>query len=409
MKYFDVVIVGAGHGGAAAAIALRQHEYRGSVAVIGDEPEFPYERPPLSKEYLAGEKSFERMLIRPDTFWSERNITMILSTRVIAVDPDRNTVLNDDGGKIGYTHLIWAAGANPRRLSLPGFDLEGVHYVRTRANVDAMMADIGAVQDVVVIGGGYIGLEAAAVLRKLGKNVTVLEALDRVLARVAGEPLSRFFEAEHRLQGVDVRLDTNIAEAFGKNSKVEGVRLSDGTEIAAQMLIVGIGVEPAVAPLVDAGAIEHNGIDVDEFCRTSISNIFGIGDCAAHRNAFANNAIIRLESIQNANDQAVVAAKSICGRPQPYRATPWFWSNQYDLKLQTVGLSTDYDDIVIRGDMASRSFSLIYLQCERVIALDCINAVKDYVQGRKLVEACTIAAPANLQSCASLKELLESD
>jgi 3-phenylpropionate/trans-cinnamate dioxygenase ferredoxin reductase subunit len=257
--------------------------------------------------------------------------------------------------------------------------------VRTRADSDAILEEINGVTDVVVIGGGYIGLEAAAVLTKFHKKVTVLEALDRVLARVAGEPLSRFYEAEHRAHGVDVRLNVAIASIEGENGKVSGVKLVDGTILPAQLVIVGIGIIPAVAPLIEAGAAGVNGVDVDDHCRTSLPDIFAIGDCAAHGNSFADGAHIRLESVQNANDQGMTVARTIVGQPQPYHAVPWFWSNQYDLRLQTIGLSIGYDEIVQRGDPATRSFSIVYLRDGKVIALDCVNATKDYVQGKALV------------------------
>ena len=224
-------------------------------------------------------------------------------------------------------------------------------------------------------------------LTKLGKTVVLLEALPRVLARVAGEKLSSFYEAEHRAHGVEVRTGQTVTAIEGDGARVTGVRLATGEVVPAQLVIVGIGIVPAVEPLAAAGAACGNGVEVDEFCRTSLAHIYAVGDCAAHANRFADGAMIRLESVQNANDQASVAAKSICGLPQPYVATPWFWSNQFDLKLQTVGLSGGHDTAVTRGDFADRSFSVIYLREGRVIALDCVNNVRDYAQGRKLVEA----------------------
>jgi 3-phenylpropionate/trans-cinnamate dioxygenase ferredoxin reductase subunit len=403
---FDILIVGAGHAGAQAAIALRQLKYPGSIAIVGDEPELPYERPPLSKEYLAGEKPFERLLLRPEKFWAERDIQMLRSTRIVSVDASRKVAMADTGRALGYSHMIWAAGASPRKLELPGFDLEGIHYVRNKADVVAIMRDLPEVKEIVIVGGGYIGLEAAAVLKKLGKIVTVIEASDRVLARVAGEPLSRFYEREHKAQGVDIRLSQNIREACGKDGRVHGLRMSDGSEILAQMIIVGIGVEPSVEALLEAGASGDPGVDVDEYCQTTVSDIYAIGDCATHRNAYADSKWIRLESVQNANDQAKVVAQRICGNPVSYDAVPWFWSNQYDLKLQTVGISSHHDDLVIRGDQATRSFSVVYLHKGRVIALDCVNAVKDYVQGRKLVEQGCVAAKELLMHSPTLKELV---
>ncbi len=403
----DVVIVGAGHGGAQAAIALRQNGFTGTVLMIGREPELPYERPPLSKEYLAREKTFERITIRPEAFWADKAVTMLLGTEVTALDAAAHEATLSDGRKLRYGHLIWATGGDPRRLTCLGHDLAGVHAVRTRADVDQLMAELDAgAKRAVVIGGGYIGLEAAAVLTKLGCHVTLLEALPRVLARVAGEALSAFFEADHRAHGVDLRTGVMVDHLEGEGGKVSGVKLADGTVLPADLVIVGIGIIPCVEPLRAAGAEGTNGVTVDAECRTSLPDVYAIGDCAAHANAFADGAVIRLESVQNANDQATTAAKSICGVGVPYHAVPWFWSNQYDLKLQTVGLSTGHDATVLRGDPATRSFSVIYLKAGKVIALDCVNMIKDYVQGRKLVEAgAVIAADKLADASVPLKEL----
>jgi 3-phenylpropionate/trans-cinnamate dioxygenase ferredoxin reductase subunit len=405
VRRFDVLIVGGGHGGAQAAIALRQNGYHGSVAIVGDEPELPYERPPLSKEYLAGEKAFERILIRPRSFWEERNVELLLGKRVAAVQPAPQTVLLGDGEKLSYGYLVWATGGTPRRLTCAGHDLAKVHSVRNRADVDRMVSELPEVARVVVVGGGYIGLEAAAVLTKLGKKVVLIEAMDRVLARVAAEPISRFYEAEHRARGVDLRTNSSVECITGEKA-AEGVRLTSGEIIPADMVIVGIGIVPAVDPLLAAGAAASNGVEVDLSCRTSLPNIFAVGDCAAHTSAFAGGAMLRLESVQNATDQASVAAKTILGSSETYDSVPWFWSNQYDLRLQTVGLSAGHDDYVLRGDPATRSFSLIYLREGRVVALDCVNAVKDYVQGRKLVANAVPASAADLaDSAKALKEL----
>ena len=382
--HYDILIIGGGHGGAQAAIALRQAKYAGSVGVVNAEAEYPYERPPLSKDYFAGDKAFERIMIRPAAFWAERGVDMLLGMRVDAVDPSAHQVTLSDGAVISYGNMIWATGGSPRLLPIEGSNLLGMHVVRARADVDGMLGGLDDVADVAIVGGGYIGLEAAAVLRKMGKKVTVLEAMDRVLARVAGEPLSRFYEAEHRAHGVDVRLGVEISGIEGEDF-VTGVRLADGEVIPAQMVIVGIGIVPAVAPLLTAGAVGGAGVDVDAYCRTSLPDIFAIGDCAAHANDFAGGNVMRVESVQNANDMANAVAKSLTGELTQYHAVPWFWSNQYDLRLQTVGISAGYDATVLRGDPDTRSFSVVYLKANKVIALDCVNATKDYVQGRLFV------------------------
>ncbi|KKW90149.1 NAD(P)/FAD-dependent oxidoreductase [Sphingobium chungbukense] len=383
--HFDVVIVGAGHGGAQAAISLRQKKFEGTIAIIGEEPKLPYERPPLSKDYLSGEKAFERILIRPADFWRERNVVILTGQRVVTVDADARTVTTDAAERFSYGRLIWAAGGHARKLSCEGYDLPGVHSLRTSTDVDKMIGELATTTRVAIIGGGYIGLETAAVLAKMGKQVTVLEAQDRVLARVAGEALSRFYEAEHRAHGVEVRLGVQVERIDTSNGRAAGVRLSNGELIAAQMVIVGIGIVPAVAPLLAAGASGGNGVAVDDHGRTSLSDVFAIGDCALHSNIYADGLPIRLESVQNANDLANTVAHAITGDLKPYNAVPWFWSNQYDLRLQTIGLSAGYDTAVTRGDIASRSFSIVYLRQGHVVALDCVNATKDYVQGKALV------------------------
>jgi 3-phenylpropionate/trans-cinnamate dioxygenase ferredoxin reductase subunit len=389
MDSADIVIVGAGHGGAQAAITLRQHGFAGSIVLLGREAELPYERPPLSKDYLARDKPFERILIRPEAFWADKQVTLRPGCAVIRVESHGKELALSDGGSLRYGTLIWATGGDPRRLSCPGADLAGVHAVRTKADADALMAALdGGARRVVVVGGGYIGLEAAAVLTKLGCHVTLLEALPRVLARVAGEPLSRFFEDEHRAHGVDLRVSAAVETLLGDDAgHVRAVQLISGEEIAADLVIVGIGIIPAVAPLIAAGAAGGNGVDVDEFCRTSLPDVYAIGDCAAHANPYADGAVIRLESVQNAHDMAAVAAKSICGAPVAYDALPWFWSNQYDLKLQTAGLSINHDHAVVRGDPAARSFSVVYLKGGRIEAVDAVNCTRDYVQGQKLIKA----------------------
>ena len=402
----DLVIVGTGHGGAQAAIALRQRGFEGSILMIGRDREPPYERPPLSKDYLAGEKEFERMLIRPRGFWTERGIELMLETNVSKLDPAAKELTVRGGDTVTYGTLLWAAGGDARRLSCPGATLPGVHTVRDRADTDALRADLASGgKRAVVIGGGYIGLETAAVLTKLGCELVLVEMLERVLARVAGEDLSRFYEAEHRAHGVTLWLGTGV-EAIEGEDRVTGVRLTTGETIECDLVVVGIGIVPSVGPLIAAGAAGGNGVEVDPLCRTSLPDVYAIGDCAAHANPYADGAVIRLESVQNANDMANTAARAICGDPQPYDAVPWFWSNQYDLKLQTVGLSIGHDLTVLRGDPESRSFSVAYLKAGRLIALDCVNRTRDYAQGRKLIEAKAVIDPEVLRAAETLKDLV---
>jgi NADPH-dependent 2,4-dienoyl-CoA reductase/sulfur reductase-like enzyme len=327
-------------------------------------------------------------MIRPEKFWADKGIDLALGRGITAIDPVRHQVTLSDGSTVGYRKLIWSGGGDPRRLSCPGATLNGVFYVRDKRDADAMMAALrDGPKRAVVIGGGYIGLEAAAVLRKLGCEVTLVEMQKRLLARVAGAQLSHFYAEEHRRQGVDVRLETGVNEILGEDAgHVTGVQLTSGEVVECDMVVVGIGIVPAVAPLIAAGAAGSNGVDIDFCCRTSLDDIYAIGDCAAHSNPFADNAVIRLESVQNAHDMGTTVARAIMGEKQAYGALPWFWSNQYDLKLQTAGLSLGHDETVLRGDPATRKFTVVYLKEGKPIAFDCVNTMKDYVQGRKLLE-----------------------
>ncbi len=408
MNHSDIIIVGSGHAGAQAAIALRQNGHADTITMIGRERDLPYERPPLSKDYLAGGKPFERIRIRPPQFWTDKHIAMMPGVAVVEIDPMRRTVTLSDDGAMSYRKLVWATGGDARRLSCGGADLGGIHTIRNRADTDRMRAELDAgARRAVIVGGGYIGLEAAAVLRTAGLAVTIIEAQPRVLARVAGVELSQFYEAQHTARGIELRLDSTVDHIDGDGTRVTGVTLADGTVIAADILVTGIGIIPAVGPVISAGAAGANGVDVDEYCRTTLDDIYAIGDCAAHANVYADGAVIRVESVQNANDMANTAARSIMGDKQPYAAFPWFWSNQYDLRLQTAGLSIGHDETVLRGNPEAARFSVIYLKEGRVIALDCVNNTKDYVAGRKLVEARLTPDPAVLADTEiSLKELL---
>lgn len=404
-SFFDCLIVGAGHAGAETASALRGHGFEGSIGLFGDEPVPPYERPALSKEYLAGKKRFDQLLLRPPDYWARHNVDLRFGRRVSEIDAEAHVAICDDGTAIAYGTMVWAAGGMSRTLNCPGHDLVGVHTIRTKADCDDLIGVLPATERFVVVGGGYVGLEAAAVLRELGKEVDVVEALDRVLARVAAEPVSRFYEAEHRAHGVRVHLGVGVAEILGRDGAVAGVRLTEGTVIEADQVIVGIGMEPAIQPLLHAGAettSNRGGVLVDDFCRTTITDVYCVGDCSILRNGPG----IRIESRQNACEQAHAAAKAISGHPEPLRLVPWFWSNQYDLRLQTIGLSLGHDRIVLRGHPQNRSFSVVYLKNGVVVALDCINTARDYIQGRKLVEAGT-RVPADLlaDEHVSLKEL----
>lgn len=396
----DILIIGAGQAGAQAAISLRQEGFAGSICMVGEEADLPYERPPLSKDYLAGERTADRLLLRPPAFWAERGIEVLTGTRIVKVEG--HSAEAEDGRLFRFGRLVWAAGGHARRLSCPGAELAGVHCIRSRTDVDSLRADLHTARRVVIIGGGYVGLEAAAVLSKQDIGVTVVEAQPRLLARVAGAEVSEFYRAQHEAHGVRVRLGAQV-EALEGEGRVAAVRLADGVRLEADLVIAGIGLVPSVAPL----GLET--VEVDGHCRTRLAGVYAVGDCAAHLNRFAGGARVRLESVQNAVDMAKAAAAHIAqgDGAKPYDACPWFWSNQYDLKLQTVGLSLGADARVVRGDPASGSWSLVYLRAGAVIALDCINAPRDYVQGKALVERGARIAPALLADTGTPLKMME--
>ncbi|MCG4262431.1 FAD-dependent oxidoreductase [Acetobacter senegalensis] len=385
MEKFDVIIVGGGQAGAQAAIALRQKGFVGSIAIISDELDPPYERPPLSKDYFIGKKDFSRLLIVPNNYWSDHNICLKLGERVTEVDPVRHIIKTVKGLIFSYTTLIWATGGLPRRLSCPGHNLNGIHVLRTRVDADRLKVAANAAESVLIIGGGYVGLESAAVLSSLGKKVTIVEAQERILARVSGVQLSNFLNCEHERHGVTICKQVQVTAFEGAQGHVTGARLSDGRHIATELVLVGIGIIPSVAPLLDAGAEGTNGIMVNEMCQTSLPDIYAIGDCALHANKYADSRFLRLESVQNANDMALNVAESIVGFPTAYKSLPWFWSCQYDLRIQTVGLAIDTDAEIVRGNIDLRKFSIISMRKGRIIAIDCINNVKDFAQGKNLI------------------------
>lgn len=386
MSNYDVIIVGTGHAGAQAAVALRQQGFTGSILMIGEELHFPYERPPLSKEYFSGEKTFERILLRPEQFWQDKKIDLKLGQRVIQIDAQSHRILTQQNYEYHYNKLIWATGGKPRRLSCEGAALEGIHYIRNREDVDRINQELDRVQKCVIIGGGYIGLEAASALRKINRDVTLVEGQSRVLARVAGPIISDFYQQYHQEKGVEFYLGQGVDYLEGDQGRVHTVILANGTRIATDMVIVGIGLNPEVNVLVEAGAAFSNGIETDRRCRTSLVDIFAIGDCANHENFFADGQRIRLESVQNANDQAMIVTKEILDKGEDYAAVPWFWSNQYDLKLQTIGLSIGYDQEILRGEPDSGSFTVIYLREGKIIAIDCVNRPADFIQGKAIIQ-----------------------
>lgn len=378
-----IVVVGAGQGAGQLVASLRQEKYEGEILMIGDEPYLPYQRPPLSKTYLSGELELPRVLVRPEKFYADKNIETRLGTRVSAIDRDARTVTLDDGSLIEWSKLVLATGSHARRLNLPGIELPGVHYLRTIEDVDAIRDDLGEGRRLVIIGGGYIGLEVAAVARKLGMEVTVLEMEDRILARVTTEEMSAYYTKVHTEHGVDIRTRAAAAEILGED-RVTGVKCTDGTELQADAVIVGVGILPTTELAESAGLECDNGIVVDDHCRTSDPDIYAIGDCSNHPSELLGRRL-RLESVPNAMDQARVVAKNLTGTDATYNAVPWFWSDQYDLKLQMVGFSAEADEQVVRGDPDTGSFARFYLRDGVVIAVDAVNRPKEFMASKQLV------------------------
>lgn len=378
-----VVIVGAGHAAGQVVASLRQHKFDGDIVLVGDEPYLPYQRPPLSKKFLAGDLPAERLYVKPASFYDDSSITLQLDTRVAAIDRDTKCVKIDGGEDVSYDKLVIATGSRVRRLPVEGANLNGVHYLRSIADVDNIRTDMEAGRKLVIIGAGYIGLEVAAVAQQAGLNVTVVEMADRVMSRVVSPEISDFYQIEHTNHGVRFRLSTGVSSLGGKK-RVKSVTTSEGEEIPADLVVIGIGILPNTELAANAGLDVENGIVVDDHCQTSDPNILAVGDCTSHPNPIYDRRL-RLESVHNAAEQAKTAAANICGQDVAYAQVPWFWSDQYDLKLQIAGLSEGYDDVVIRGNPAERSFSCLYLQDGRLIAVDAINAPRDFVQSKQLI------------------------
>ena len=389
-----LIIVGGGQAAAQAAQSLRQQQYSGAITLIGDEPSLPYQRPPLSKKYLAGELPRERLFIRPESFYVDRHVELVLGVHVEEIELGRRVLRLADGRTLDYDRLLLATGSRPRRLSLPGSDLRGIHYFRSIADADAVIASLTPNARVVLIGAGYIGLEVAAVLRQRGLIVTVLESVDRVMSRVVCPAVSAFYFRRHTAAGVDIRFGTKI-RAFHGTNRVEAVEL-DGGRIACDGVIIGIGVVPNTELAATAGLACNDGIVVDEYARTADPHVLAAGDCTNHPHPVLGRRV-RLESVQNAIHQAKVAAASLLGTPSAYSEVPWFWSDQYDLKLQIAGLAAGYDDVVIRGDPDGDSFAAYYLAGGRLIAVDAVNSPRDFIQGKKLVAAGVAVDTASLR------------
>lgn len=399
------VIIGAGQAGSDLATALRQQGYEGEIIMIGDETVLPYRRPPLSKAYLSDEMTQEQLLLKPAATYEKQNIDVRTGVKATAIDKAAHTVTLDSGDTIKYDKLVIATGGHARRLPLPGAEKPNVHYVRTIADINHMKQQFKPGKRLVIIGGGYIGLEAASVGIKKELNVTLVEALPRLLARVTGPALSEYYYNVHSSHGVDIRLGAGV-EALEGGDMVDTVVLSDGTRLPADLVIVGIGLIPNTELAEQAGLEVDNGILVDLYTQTSDPDILACGDCTNHEHGFLQRRI-RLESVPNASEQARVAAANICGKQVPHEGVPWFWSDQYDLKLQMVGINQGHDQVVIRGSMEDNNFSAFYLANGVVIAVDAVNRPQDFMMGKKIVAARLSVEPDVLRDeSVALKSLL---
>jgi len=378
-----VVIVGAGHGAGQVVATLRQKKFDGNVVLLGDEPHLPYQRPPLSKKFLAGKMPPERLYFKPRSFYDDRQIDVHLDTRVEHIDRKAQKVTSANGEEFSYDKLVIATGSRVRKITMPGGDLPGIHYLRNIADVDAIRDDMSRSRNVVIIGAGYIGLEVAAVCRQKGLDVTVVEMEDRVMSRVVSPNVSDYYQLEHTSQGVKLLLSTGLA-AFDGKRRVKQVVTDDEQRIPADFVVVGVGIQPN-AEIAEMADLEvDNGIVVDDCCRTTDANIYAIGDCTSHPNDIYGQRL-RLESVHNALEQAKTAASNICGEESHYCQVPWFWSDQYGLKLQIAGISQGYDEVVLRGDPSGGSFACFYLRDGVLIAVDAINSPREFVQSKTLI------------------------
>jgi len=378
-----ILIIGGGQAGAQAIDTLRREGFDGRLVLVSDEPQLPYQRPPLSKKFLCGEMAADRLLFRHQSFYDEHRVELKLGVRATGLDPAARRVVLSNGEEVAYDRLLLCLGAGSRLLTCPGADLPGVHYLRSIADVPKIQEGLKPGARAVIIGGGYIGLETAATARKMGCAVTVLEMADRVMNRVVASNVSEYFAHEHRTQGVKLVCNTRVVRLEGK-SRVERVVCADGSTHEADLLVVGVGAVANMQLAGDAGLSCENGIVVDEYCRTSDPAIYAAGDCTYHPSPRFEMRV-RLESVDNAFEQAKTAALNMLGRPTVHDRVPWFWSDQFDNKLLIVGLSQGHDQQVTRGDPATRSFTVCYLKGGELLAVEAINHSKDYMAARKLI------------------------
>lgn len=399
------VIVGASLAGATAAVTLREEGFEGRIVLIGDEPQLPYERPPLSKAYLRGEEPFEKSFVRPANLYRERDIEMLVGVRVERVDPASRTVHLAGDEQVSFDKVLIATGSRNRRFPIPGLDLEGVYDLRTVADADLIRSEISPGKKAVVVGMGFIGAEVAASLRQSGVEVTSIEMAKTPLGRVLGEEIGRVIEGFHRDNGVEMIFEDSV-EAFEGNGRVARIQTKNGRAIECDFAVVGVGVEP-VTDLIEGTLVEvDNGILVDEFCRTNVEGVYAAGDVANHFHPLFEKRI-RVEHFQNAHKQGAAAAKSMLGRGEPYAEVHWFWSDQYDYNLQYAGFHTDSDEMAVRGSLSDRNFAAFYLQNGRIIAAVGIDRAKDVRAAMRLIAARTRVSAEHLENeDVELKKLL---
>lgn len=376
------IIIGGSHAGAQVAISLRQEGWEDGILIISNEAHLPYHRPPLSKGFVSGDKSLDDILLRPASYFEKHNINFLFNVDVDAIDRSNKQIKCNDGNSYHYEKLALTTGARVRKINLPGSDLTGIHYLRTASDAQAIKHDCQQAKSAVIIGGGYIGLELAASFKKAGMQVSVLEMAPRILARVAAAEVAEFYTRVHTEEGVNIITETSAASFTGEK-RVESVIGTDGQQYKADIVIIGVGVIPNTELASDAGLVVDNGIVVNEFAVTNDTDIVAAGDCTFHPNALLGRGL-RLESVPNATEQAKSAAASLCGNQKAYASLPWFWSDQFDLKLQIAGVNTDYDKVIIRGDaLHSRSVAVFYLKENAVIAVDCINRAPEFATVKK--------------------------
>lgn len=403
-----VLVVGACQAGVQLAASLREGGYDGPVVLVGAEPHLPYQRPPLSKAYLSGDATPESLALRTRSWYDAQGVELVLGERVVQVDLEAGRAETESGRTLGCGRLALTTGARVRRLQVPGAELGGVLYLRDLAHADSLAAALPGCERVVVVGGGFIGLEAAAVCRAKGKQVTVVEYADRLMARAVAPVVSDFYLAAHRRRGTQVLLGRGVVGLEG-DTRVRGVVLDDGTVLPADLVLVGVGVAPRVELAEQLGlTVEQGAVRVDEHARTSDPRVVAAGDVALLPNPQAPDVLVRLESVQNAVDQAKTAAATLLGRTEPYRALPWFWSDQAGIKLQIAGLSQGWQEAVLRGDPDDESFSVLYLRDGRLLAVDAVNRAADYMAARRVLSRgrVELSAAAAADQDRPLKDLL---